>query len=170
MDVANRLRRPGVIYNAEMFESEPFLNEAIRPRQCFDCHKFGHIAALCTVTDRQTLERTGMPSTPGNDSGEVPQLFRGSPGMVQDSRLCSVANTQWKWTQARSSYPNRPREFSNFEKDDDPFIGGRRNAGDNLSPEASPRKRTRTVFSRPLASASASASASATPANTQLSN
>lgn len=25
IDVANRLRRPGVIYNAEMFESEPFI-------------------------------------------------------------------------------------------------------------------------------------------------
>ncbi|KAG6147601.1 hypothetical protein E4U28_006656, partial [Claviceps purpurea] len=73
------------------------------------------------------------PSTPGNDSGEVPQLFRSSSGMVQDSRLRSVVNTQW--TQARSAYSNRPRELTNFQEDDDPFTGGRRNAGDKLSLE-----------------------------------
>ncbi|KAG6084159.1 hypothetical protein E4U15_001694 [Claviceps sp. LM218 group G6] len=155
IDVADRLRRSGVIYNAEMFESE-LLNEVIRPRQCYDCHK-------CTATGRLTLEEHECPDTPGNDSGEVPQLFRAHPAW---SRLCYVANTQW--TQARSAYSNRPREFTNFQEDDDPFTGGRNNAGDNLSPVASPRKRTRTVLNRPLASASASASASATPTNTQL--
>ncbi|KAG6262829.1 hypothetical protein E4U47_007628 [Claviceps purpurea] len=74
------------------------------------------------------------------------------------------AGTQW--TQARAAYPNRPQDSIDTREDDDPFTGGTRNAGDNLFLEASPRKRTGFVFSRPLVSASASA----TPTKTQLSN
>ncbi|KAG6201707.1 hypothetical protein E4U35_005640 [Claviceps purpurea] len=99
--------------------------------------------------------------SPGNGSGEVSQLFRGSLGMVQ-TLLCG----QHTMVAARSVYPNRPREFTNSQEDDDPFTGGRRNTGDNVSPEASPRKRTRFIIGRPPASASAAA----TPTNTQLSS
>ncbi|CCE34607.1 uncharacterized protein CPUR_08541 [Claviceps purpurea 20.1] len=159
LDAANYLIHSGVIYNWEIFEAEPF-NEAIRPRQCYNCHKFGHIAAFynataqcgrCSAAKHQTEQ--ACPALHGTAREKCPNCSGAHPAW---SRLCPVANTQW--TQARSAYPSRPREFANPRDDDDPFTEGRRPAGDDLSPEASPRKRP-----------SAPAGPATTPTNSQSS-
>ncbi|KAG6139275.1 hypothetical protein E4U28_003901 [Claviceps purpurea] len=115
IDAANQLCRSGAICNAEIFEAEPY-NEAICPRQCYSCHKFGHMqrhSSVRPLLGRQTPVRAGVPGASRNGSGEVPQLLW--------SRLCPVVNMQW--TQARSAYPNRPRGFTNSQENDDPFSG-----------------------------------------------
>ncbi|KAG6051841.1 hypothetical protein E4U39_006928 [Claviceps sp. Clav50 group G5] len=157
LDAANRLIHSGVVFDSEIFEAEPF-HEGLRPRQCYNCHKLGHIAAHCSATAAKHPSEQECPALHGTAREKCPNCSGAHPAW---SRLCPVANSQW--TQARTAYPNRPREFLNPQKDDDPFTEGRRPAGDDLSPEASPRKRTRFILSRPPAPKTAT-----TPNNSQL--
>ncbi|KAG5919493.1 hypothetical protein E4U61_000835 [Claviceps capensis] len=141
--------------------------------------RYAHDSAMTAINPDTSPHYALSPAAKHSEEQESPALR----GMIREKcPNCSGAHPAWSKTPDSVLWPthNGPKrdratptdhgKFTNFEEDDDPFTGGRRNAGDNLSPEASPRKRTRTVFSRPLASANASARASATPTNTQLSN
>ncbi|KAG6053140.1 hypothetical protein E4U32_007817, partial [Claviceps aff. humidiphila group G2b] len=46
VEAANKLCREGIVYQSEIFDAEPY-NAAVNPRQCYRCHKFGHIAVYC---------------------------------------------------------------------------------------------------------------------------
>ncbi|KAG6245068.1 hypothetical protein E4U24_004620 [Claviceps purpurea] len=159
IDAANRLCRSGAICNAEIFEAEPY-NEAIRPRQCYSCHKFGHIAAFCSATAQ--CGRCSAAKHPSEQ--ECPALH----GMVREKCPNCYGPDSVPWPTCSGRRPDRPIQTGRgnsptSRKTTTLSPEGRRSAGDDLSPEASTRKRSYLVLSRPPAPAGRAT----TPTNTQ---
>lgn len=106
---ANRLCDNGLLLEAELYDCEPF-NEGLRPTQCFNCFKFGHIARVCKATP--TCGRCGAAAHENcpTEKDEIPLcciLCQGSHPAW--SRACPVAQPHWE--RAKQGYTSRPLRF-----------------------------------------------------------
>ncbi|KPM42380.1 hypothetical protein AK830_g4172 [Neonectria ditissima] len=109
---ANRLCDNSLLLDAQLYDCEPF-DEGLRPTQCYNCFKFGHLARNCK--SNPTCGRCGGATHPDGEGcpterNEIPQscvLCKGEHPAW--SRNCPVAATHW--ARAKEGYPDRPLRF-----------------------------------------------------------
>lgn len=110
-DVATRLCERGLIWEAQIFNCEPYSAD-LRIRRCFRCHQFGHIGRYC-----KNKPRCGHCAGAAHPQGEAdcPQLY-GTKKCVN----CSGPHPAWHREcpkaleakeQAYVAYQHRPRQF-----------------------------------------------------------
>jgi hypothetical protein len=110
---AQEVCRKGVIYEAQIFDVEPYYPEA-NVRRCFRCHSFGHIGRYC---ERQ--QRCGHCAAAAHPEGEA-----GCPEKAPSGKKrcvnCQGAHTAWErscpvakkeFERAQRAYRNRPLQF-----------------------------------------------------------
>lgn len=114
---ANYLCDSGLLFNAELHDCEPY-NESLRPTQCFNCYRFGHISRNCTtpaVCGRCGGAAHDVPKGPNYNNcpaerNEIPHsciLCNGDhPAWSRD---CPVSGTHWQ--RAKEGYLSRPTRF-----------------------------------------------------------
>jgi hypothetical protein len=110
---ANLLCERGLILDCEVFNCEPF-EESLRPQQCFQCYRFGHIARFCTA--KPTCGRCG--GAAHADDQPCPANNGTTPASCV---LCNGAHPAWDRTcpevrkrtsRAREAYLTRPKQFA----------------------------------------------------------
>ncbi|CCE29452.1 uncharacterized protein CPUR_03145 [Claviceps purpurea 20.1] len=118
VEAANKLCRDGIpVYQSEIFDAEPY-NAAVNPRQCYRCHKFGHIAVYwealakcgrCAAGKHDRGDDDDCPALKGDihDSPTMSQLCWNPSGLVRER---PTANAEWD--KAREAYLNRPTCFA----------------------------------------------------------
>ncbi|KAG5925166.1 hypothetical protein E4U61_002280 [Claviceps capensis] len=139
IEAANKLCRDGVVYQSEIFNAEPYY-EAVHPRQCYKCHKFGQIAAFCAAPARCGRCSASKHARGDRECGALIGILRECCINCSDkhpswSRQCPIANT--RWNQAREAYLRRLMAFSNPESFDDLPPRGRQ--ADETPPPPPPR-------------------------------
>ena len=117
---ANQLCQAGVIFEAQIFNAEPYYAD-IRVRRCFRCHTYGHIGRYC-----KRRERCGRCAGAKHDDPE------GCPA-VADPKLqsclnCKGSHVAWdrhcpiarkEQARARQAYLYRPTRFNTYETEKD---------------------------------------------------
>jgi hypothetical protein len=110
-DAATRLCERGLIWQAQIFNCEPYSAD-LRIRRCFQCHQFGHIGRFC-----KNQARCGHCAGAAHPRGEkeCPQL-NGRKRCVN----CSGPHAAWDRQcpkaleakeRAQAAYQQRPRQF-----------------------------------------------------------
>ena len=109
VEEAARLCDLGVIYQAEIFNAEPYSPE-VEPRRCFRCHQFGHFARFC-----REMERCGRCASGAHEGGEsscsaAPRCVSCKGRHAAWDRKCP-AYTREK-AKAEQAYRHRPLTFA----------------------------------------------------------
>lgn len=113
VETAQKLCRNGLLWEAQIFECEPYYAEA-EVRQCYKCLRFGHHARFC-----KGHARCGHCAAAAHTGGEAacPQF---APSARKRCINCSGNHTAWTrscpdWTKQRKradeAYAHRPRQF-----------------------------------------------------------
>jgi hypothetical protein len=113
VESAQKLCRNGLLWEAQIFDCEPYYAEA-EVRQCYKCFKFGHHARFC-----KAHARCGHCAAAAHAGGEAacPQF---TPSAKKRCVNCSGNHTAWMrscpdWIKQRKradeAYVHRPRQF-----------------------------------------------------------
>ena len=113
VETAQRLCRNGLLWEAQIFDCEPYYAEA-EVRQCYKCFRFGHHAHFC-----KAHARCGHCAAAAHAGGEAacPQF---APSAKKRCVNCGGSHTAWTrscpdWIKQRKSadeaYAHRPRQF-----------------------------------------------------------
>jgi hypothetical protein len=118
---ANKLCDNGMVWRAQLLRCEP-LDPQLRPRQCYNCYGFGHIARFCEKTARCPL-CAGVAHAPGKEgeqlcpskAGHIRRRCAGCNGAhAAFERSCPVAKRYWD--EARERYSQRACRFEDENK------------------------------------------------------
>jgi hypothetical protein len=113
VETAQKLCRNGLLWEAQIFDCEPYYAEA-EVRQCYKCLQFGHHARFC-----KAHARCGHCAAAAHAGGEAvcPQF---APSAKKRCVNCSGSHTAWTrscpdWIKQRKraeeAYTHRPRQF-----------------------------------------------------------
>lgn len=113
VETAQKLCRNGLLWEAQIFDCEPYYAEA-EVRQCYKCLRFGHHARFC-----KAHARCGHCAAAAHTGGEAacPQL---APSAKKRCVNCGGNHTAWTrscpdWVKQRKradeAYSHRPRQF-----------------------------------------------------------
>jgi len=113
VDAAKRLCSDGLIWEAQIFDCEPFCAD-LRTQQCFKCYQFGHVARYC-----QKTARCGHCAAAAHVEGE-----RSCPEVAPSGRKrcvnCKGSHTAWdrrcpaaraQRDRIKEAYQHRPMQF-----------------------------------------------------------
>ena len=88
---ANKLCEQGLVLAYKIHDCEPY-EEAARPKQCYQCHAFGHIAKFCKAAPRcgryVGAAHTGKPSCLATEPGAKPRCLNCSGPYSAWDRYC----------------------------------------------------------------------------------
>ncbi len=113
VETAQKLCHNGLLWEAQIFDCEPYYAEA-EVRQCYKCLRFGHHARFC-----KAHARCGHCAAAAHAGGEAacPQF---APSAKKRCVNCSGSHTAWTrscpdWVKQRKraeeAYAHRPRQF-----------------------------------------------------------